>query len=68
MAETMLGIITSHSDIDFVYKHRFNDKEYLTDTREIKEILGGVSLDSPEVTLWLSEYLKENEAELYTRI
>lgn len=67
MAETMLGIITSHIDIDFVYRHRFNDREYSTDTRRIKEILGGVSLDRPEVMLWLSEYLKENETAVYTQ-
>lgn len=66
MAETMVGLITSHSDIDFVYTHRFNDKEYSTDTREIKKILGDVRFDRPEIMLWLSEYFRENETELYT--
>lgn len=67
MAETMLGIITSHGDIDFVYTHSFDGKEYSLDTRAVKEVLGGVSLNSPEVILWLSEFLRENEAELYAR-
>lgn len=65
MAETMLGIFTSHEDIDFVYKHRFNNKEYTVDTRELKSILGGVPFTQPEVMLWLSDFLKENEQELY---
>lgn len=67
MAETMLGIITPHSDIDFVYTHSFDDKKYSLDTRELKEVLGGVSLNRPEVILWLSEFLRENETELYAR-
>ncbi len=65
MAETMLGTVTSYENIDFVYRHEVNGKEFEFDTRQIREILGGVSLNSPEVVLWLSEFLKENEAELY---
>lgn len=65
MAETMLGIFTSHEDIDFVYKHSYDNKEYSVDTRELKKILGGVPFTQPEVTLWLSDFLKENEQELY---
>ena len=65
MAETMLGVITSYEEITFVYSHKVNDKEFTLDTAEVKAILGGVSLKSPEVVLWLKEYLCENEAELY---
>ena len=61
----MLGIFTSHEDIDFVYKHSYDNKEYSVDTRELKKILGGVPFTQPEVTLWLSDFLKENEQELY---
>lgn len=64
MAETLLGLLTSYEEIDFVYSHRKDSKEFQMDTREIKQLLGGVSLKEPEVMLWLSEYLKENEAEL----
>ena len=65
MAETMLGLITSYENIDFVYYHRVNEKEFTLDTREIKGILGEVSLNEPEVVLWLSGFLNENETELY---
>ena len=65
MAETILGIIISYENIDFVYYHRVNEKEFTIDTREIKGILGEVSLNEPEVVLWLSEFLNENETELY---
>ena len=65
MAETILGIVTSYEETDFVYIHRVNDKEYKFDTREIKTVLGGVSFKEPEVMMWLKGYLEENEAELY---
>ncbi len=65
MAETILGIIISYENIDFVYYHRVNEKEFTIDTREIKGILGEVSLNEPEVVLWLSGFLNENETELY---
>lgn len=65
MAETILEIIISYENIDFVYYHRVNEKEFTIDTREIKGILGEVSLNEPEVVLWLSGFLNENETELY---
>ncbi|MBE5039992.1 ATP-binding protein [Ructibacterium gallinarum] len=65
MAETMLGLVTGYDSIDFVYHHKVNEKEFTMDTREIKSILGEVSLKEPEVMLWLSDFLKENEAALY---
>lgn len=67
MAQTILQIITSYEDVDFVYTHKVEKKEYSLDTRELKKILGDVSFNLPEITLWLSEYLKENENELYKK-
>lgn len=66
VAETMLGVITSYENVNFVYLHKVGDKEFKFDTHEIKDILGGVSLSQPEVFMWLSDFLKENESELYS--
>lgn len=64
MAETILGLITAYENCDFVFNHIVSDKSFSLDTREIKQILGDVSLGSPDVYLWLSDYLKEGEEEL----
>ena len=64
MAETMLGMVTSYENVDFLYVHKVDGNEFILDTREIKKILGGVSLSEPDVYMWLSEYLKEGEYEL----
>lgn len=65
MKETMLGLITSYQEISFVYTHRVDEKEYTLDTRQMRELLGDISFQEPEVMLWLSAFLEENEMALY---
>lgn len=61
---TVLSLITSYEEIDFYYSHKSNGKLFEVDTREIKKILGEVSLSENDVYIWLSEYLAEGEASL----
>jgi len=65
MAQTVQQIITSYEEIDFVYRHSVGKNTFSIDTREFKKILKGVSFKTPEVTLWILEYLKDNEKEVY---
>ena len=65
MKSTMLMLITMREHTDFIYSHTVNDKDFKLDTRELKEILGGVSFNEPEVRNWLNEYLSENIESLY---
>ncbi|MEG1886963.1 MAG: ATP-binding protein [Oscillospiraceae bacterium] len=59
MEGVVKDLIYMNPSIDFVYKRAINNKSFVVDTRELKEILGGVPLNDPEVCLWLGEYLKE---------
>lgn len=65
VAATIQMLITMNTDRDFVYKHTVNEREFIADTREIKEILGDVPLDTYEVSQWLIEFIKENTEVLY---
>ena len=65
MAGTMLGLFTSYENIDFLYKHKVNQNEFEVDTKELKNVLGDIPFSAPEVYLWLSDFLKEGEDELY---
>lgn len=65
VASTIQMLITMNTDRDFVYKHIVNDKEFVCDTREIKEILGDVPLDTYEVSQWLKDFITENTEVLY---
>ncbi len=64
MAETMLGLVTSYENVDFLYKHIVDDREFILDTAKLKEVLGDVPLSNPDVYLWISEYISEGENEL----
>ncbi len=65
VASTVQMLITMNTDRDFVYKITVDGKEFIADTREIKEVLGDVPLDTYEVSQWLIEFIKENTNELY---
>ena len=59
MAGTMQTLVSGSPEIDFLYRHTKNGQEFVLDTREIKNILGGVPLDTPDVLAWLDGYIKE---------
>lgn len=65
MAETMLTLVSGNETIDFVYTHKINEKSFILDTREIKQILGDdISLGSPEIVAWLKDYINEGLNEI----
>lgn len=65
IASTVIVLITMNTDRDFVYKHAVDAREFVLDTRSVKEILGDVPLDTPEVSAWLRDYMNENMQNLY---
>lgn len=57
------NLIVYHTDIDFLYTYQFNGRMFSLDTRELRELLGDVPFDTPEVSLFLKEYLSEQRRE-----
>ncbi len=55
---TMHSLIICNPEIDFIVKI-INEEENVMDTREVKEILGDVAIDTPDVSLWIKENLEE---------
>ena len=49
LGETMSVLIACNPEVDFSYHHRVNGATYRMDTREMREVLGGVSLGAPSV-------------------
>jgi hypothetical protein len=64
MAGTMTTLISGSPEIDFIYSHKINGKEFMLKTEEIKEVLGDVPLDLPEVIMWIDGYIKEGLSEI----
>lgn len=54
-------IVTQLSDdVDYVWTYRVDDREYVFDTREVKEQLDGTPIDSPEIIMFIQDLLNEN--------
>ncbi len=49
IGETIIILIVSNPDIDFLFEHKINDNEYTLDTAEIKKDLDGIPINTPEV-------------------
>ncbi len=60
MGGTMSVLISGNPHMDFVYTLKKDGKEFTLDSRNIKEILDGVPVESPEVAVFIREYTEEN--------
>lgn len=59
LVATVTTLIQGHPDTDFYFRHAFGDTEVALDTRQLREILGEVSLAEFEVLQWITGYLTD---------
>jgi hypothetical protein len=64
MAETIVTLIEGNPDVDFVYFHRINERQYVLDTRDIRKELEGISINHPEVISLIRDNLISGLAEI----
>ena len=57
-------LIQGHPDTDFLFRHNIEDSEVRLDTRELRDVLEDVPLDTYEVILWIRDNLKEQYDEI----
>ena len=62
---TVKILIQCNPDIDFIFTHSTDIDSFVLDTRELREVLGDVSLDTPDVLEWITEFLEENTRNIY---
>lgn len=62
---TISILIRCNPDTNILFTHSVDDKTFTLNTRELKEVLGDVPLDTPEVMQWIGDYLKEQTEILY---
>lgn len=64
MCSTVVILITMNLGVDFIYKRSLDSKQFVVDTRQLKEILGDVPLNEPSIVSWLTDYIQENTKQL----
>ena len=57
---TLLILICSSEEINYVFKHQTPSGVFKLDTREVRQMLENVPISNPEVRLFLKELLQEN--------
>lgn len=59
VASTITTVLSGNSGIDLVYTHTCGEKTFTADTREIRKILDGVDITTPDIIMWINDYITE---------
>ena len=63
VTSSIVTLIQGHPDSDFLFTHTGDGLNVKLDTREMREVLDDIPLDSFEILTWISENLKEQYKE-----
>lgn len=61
---TIYTLIITNTQLDFLYTYELDGNEFQLDTKDLRIILGDIPLNTPEVSQYIKEYLKENQEEV----
>lgn len=61
---TLVTLVSGYDKIRFIYKHIINENEFIFDTAEIKNAVGDIPLNTPEILGWIGGYIEEGINEL----
>lgn len=64
VSASILTLIQGHPDTDFLFRHIMDDRVVELDTRELREVLEDVPLNSYDVMQWIEGNLQEQYGEL----
>ena len=64
MVGTISALIRLNPQLDFHYVRRRDDKTAELDTRQLRQVLEGVPLDTPDVMQWVEDALRELEDDI----
>ena len=59
LVATVTTLIQGHPDTDFLFRHTIDESVVELDTRQLREILGEVSLAEYEVLQWITGFLQD---------
>ena len=62
---TVATLVYLNPDIDFTLIHSLDERGYNLSTKEMRKILEGVPLDTPEVMSFVKDYISEHMSDLY---
>ncbi len=64
MASTIQTIVMSAPDVDFSYLRQKDGEGFEFKTKDVREQIGDIPIDSLDILAWIKEFIKENEQNL----
>jgi hypothetical protein len=61
IADAMHILVVSNPGLDFFIIFKCDKKEFVFDTKQVKNVLGDVTLDNSDVSLWIKQSLKDGK-------
>ena len=61
MVETLVTLVQGAPDVDFSYRYETDAQALTFDTKEVRDVLEDVPLNTPDVLAWIGEHLRELE-------
>ena len=68
ITETLVVLIAGNPQVDFLFTYRINSNEFSLDTRQVREELGGVPINSAPVLSFLRDYLRTSLGDINSEI
>ena len=65
LAGTLVMLLSAHEDVHFVVTYITDEGQFVLDTDELKEALGGMSMNDIHIINYLKEMIGENLAEIH---
>jgi anti-sigma regulatory factor (Ser/Thr protein kinase) len=64
MANTLVTLIAGNPDVDFTYRHRYNGREYVLSTEEIKGEIADLPINHIQILHFIKEHIQEGLKEI----
>lgn len=64
IASTLVTLIAGNPDVDFIYRHQHNDREYVLDTKDVKKEIDDVPINHVEVLHFIREHVQQGLKEI----
>jgi anti-sigma regulatory factor (Ser/Thr protein kinase) len=64
ISSTLVSLIVANTNVDFIYDHWHNDRQFILDTRLIRNEIGDIPLYHPEVIKYIRDVVKEGLNEI----
>ena len=58
IAGTLVTLVAGNTDVDFIYRHRHDGREYILDTRDIKKEIGDLPINHVKVLIFIREHVQ----------